>query len=219
MTYKTNNDCLPLVSVGMYDSLLSPDSMYSYEFDRDEDCRPDSDWDRFDYAKYKEHVGKIAAEHVKSIAEERLVGKGYGIKAVTSDGGIDSPGPYEGYNFRTDYLNIDIEVDENFVETAVANLEKWDNGGEVAKYAEEHFKSYDGFNSFVPWRLSEIAFKIKLNEDINRIVGIYACLCLVDSGYFHHDEWDETPAMKEYMHLVEDIQDNAYFDDFLTEGE
>jgi hypothetical protein len=217
--YKTNTQVCSLVDVGMYDTPLSPGEMFDWEFQDEENPREDSDWDKFDYAAYKRKVGQEAARIAEENAKEYLVGEKYGIAAVTSDGGIDSPRPYEGYNFRSDYLNIDIEVRGDFKETAIINLMSW-KGGEIEKYVKEAFTSRDGFTSHVPNTLEGIVVKIMEEDDIDRIVGLYADLCLRDAGYYNEGIYGEqSPASQATMDLCERIGCNTSFGDFMLEDE
>ena len=215
--YRTNTGVCSLIDVGMYDTPLSPGEMFDWEFQDEENPRDFSDWDRFDYAAYKRKVGREAAKIAEENAKEYLVGEKYGIAAVTSDGGIDSPSPYEGYNFRSDYLNIDIEVCEDFKKTAIANLMGW-KGGEIEKYVRENFTSCDGFASHVPNTLEGIAGKIEDEGDIDRIVGVYADLCLRDAGYYKEGIYGEqSPGEQSTMDLCEKIGGNTSFENFVVE--
>lgn len=56
--------------------------------------------------------------------------------------GIDSP---QYYNYRTDRIILDVEVDLKKLEDYCFK----DNAGDFNKYLEDNFTSYDGFHSFV----------------------------------------------------------------------
>lgn len=216
MTFKTSTSVVPLLSVGMYESPLSPDSVFGYEFEDPENAGRnfDEEWNRFDYRAYKSAVGRLAKKHAEDAASTYLNGK-YGIKAVTSNGDILSP---KFYNFETDVLSIDIEMEENFMETAQAYMRRWaQENGEVAKWVKDHHSSYDGFWSAVPNNLPEIASDIAEGTDIDRLMGVYAKMCLVDAGYFRKDCFSGETEYDNYSRaLVADVCSNLYWDEFLV---
>ena len=216
MKFETSTAIIPMLYVGMYDSCLSPNSVFSYEFEDEEnkDRDFDEEWDRFDYTSYKTAVGKKAAAIAERIANEYLNGKN-GIKAVTSNEDILSP---KDYNFETDVLSIDVEMEEDFMEVLQSNFKKWEEeNGAVAKWVKDHYTSYDGFWSAIPNSLAEIASNIADGIDLDRLIGVYACLCLVDSGYFKDNEWEESEYGQNNAELIEEVEENLCFDKFLTE--
>ena len=216
MKFETSTSIIPMLYVGMYDSCLSPESVFNYEFEDEENEGRDFDeeWERFDYASYKAAVGRKAAAIAERIAEEYLNGKN-GIKAVTSNGDILSP---KYYNFETDVLSIDVEMEEDFMEVLQSNFKKWEEeNGAVAKWVKDHYTSYDGFWSAIPNSLAEIASNIADGIDLDRLIGVYACLCLVDTGYFQKDAWNESEYDKSNLDLVEEVEGNLYWDEFLVE--
>lgn len=215
MKFETSTSIIPILNVGMYDSCLSPNSVFSYEFeDKENEGRDfDKEWESFDYGAYKAAVGKIAAKQAESIAAYYLNGKN-GIKAVTSNGEIISP---EYYNFETDKLAIDIEMEDDFMDVLQSNFKKWEEeDGEVKKWVNGHYTSYDGFWSAIPNNLSEIASNIADGRDIDRLIGVYVCLCLVDAGYFKKDKWNESEYDKNNLSLIEEVEGNLYWDDFIA---
>lgn len=216
MKFETSTSIIPMLYVGMYDSCLSPESVFNYEFeDEENDGRDfDEEWERFDYTSYKASVGKKAAAIAERIANEYLNGKN-GIKAVTSNGNILSP---KYYNFETDVLSIDVEMEDDFMKVLQSNFKKWEKeNGAVAKWVKDHYTSYDGFWSAIPNSLAEIASNIADGIDLDRLIGVYACLCLVDTGYFQNDAWNESEYDKSNLDLVEEVEGNLYLDEFLVD--
>lgn len=91
-----------------------------------------------DFDKFQNTVGKRIADEVyyDYFCEEDSV--------VTDLDfiGIDSP---RYYNFTTDKIILDVEVDLKKLEDFCFT----DNGDDFNKYLEDNFTSYDGFHSFV----------------------------------------------------------------------
>ena len=216
MKFETSTSIIPMLNVGMYDSCLSPDSVFRYEFDDEENQGRDFDkeWEKFDYSSYKAAVGHIAAKKAETIAASYLNGKN-GIKSVTSNGKILSP---KYYNFETDELSIDVEMEEDFMEVLQSNFKRWEKeNGEVAKWVKKQYTIYDGFLSAIPNTLSKIASDIADGIDLDRLIGVYSCLCLVASGYFKENGRDGSEYAQNNVELIEEVEENLCLDDFLTE--
>ena len=214
-TFKTSTSIVPIIRVGMYDSLLSPDFVFSSEFeDPENDGRDfDSEWSRFDGAAYKAAVGKIAKRKAEKIASERLNGK-YGLKAVTSNGDILSP---RYYNLETDVLSIDIEVEDGFMDVVQKNMRRWgEENGKVAAWVKERHSDRPGFWSAIPNNIPEIAAMLANDLDTDRLMGVYAEMCLVDSGYFDKDEFNESEYEQNNIDLVQSVEEELCWADFLV---
>lgn len=70
--------------------------------------------------------------------------------------GIDSP---RYYNFTTDKIILDVEVDLKKLEDYCFK----DNAGDFNKYLEDNFTSYDGFHSFV--KNNRLGFYLDYKDD------------------------------------------------------
>ena len=71
--------------------------------------------------------------------------------------GIDSP---QYYNYRTDRIILDVEVDLKKLEDFCFK----DNADDFNKYLEDNFTSYDGFHSFVKYNRVEFYLEYKNDE-------------------------------------------------------
>lgn len=70
--------------------------------------------------------------------------------------GVDSP---QYYNYRTDRIVLDVEVDLKKLEDFCFT----DNGDDFNKYLEDNFTSYDGFHSFV--KNNRLGFYLEYKDD------------------------------------------------------
>ena len=105
-----------------------------------------------DFDKFQNTVGKRIADEVyyPCFCEE---------DSVVTDldfVGIDSP---RYYNFTTDKIILDVEVDLKKLEDFCFT----DNGDDFNKYLEDNFTSYDGFHSFV--KNNRVGFYLDYKND------------------------------------------------------
>lgn len=79
-------------------------------------------------------------------------------------GGFHSP---REYNFTTDWIEFELEMSDDYVETIKANVR---NDEELFfRFAKERFGSYDGFISFYPYKKEEFYE----SEDTSFIVSMW----------------------------------------------
>lgn len=105
-----------------------------------------------DFDKFQNTVGKRIANEVyyPCFCEE---------DSVVTDldfVGIDSP---QYYNYRTDRIILDVEVDLKKLEDFCFK----DNADDFNKYLEDNFTSYDGFHSFV--KNNRLGFYLDYKDD------------------------------------------------------
>lgn len=145
---KLNTGVCPLLDVGMYNSIIAPSETY------ENDCNElemngyrdlvELFWNNFDFNKYVDTVVMPACEEVKSEMLDGLKNLGLGIESIKLIG-IDSP---RYYNYRSDQLDFDIEVGDDFQARLVHKLKSLDQ--EVFNaYLSYEFSSRSGFISFV----------------------------------------------------------------------
>ena len=214
---ETCTQVIPVIDVGMYDSVLSPYDMFrDYDDNGDEIERSDEEWDRFDSAKYKEIVGKAAAEIVNPLFngfEDK-----YGI-SVKSDGGITSP---RYYNFETDELNLTVETADGFMEKALAAIDRFRQNERIVQYVNDNWKTRDGFWSFMPESINELENGIKTIEERpywDRSLAGYACLCAIEADLIPNEDDEGYDYLESSdFALYEEISGNHYFEEFLTEA-
>jgi len=156
-----NTDILPIVNVGMYESLLSPSNIFDSEFQSEEIiaslskdeidyCKEASSY-RFDIDAYKKLVAKYAMEFVSDFFQKinDIV-----IVTLCENAQICSP---KEYNHKSDTLDFSIEIDESEVQK-IKDATK-DNQS-FYTWLKNTYQSYPGFISFMP------NSKDSFNEDI-----------------------------------------------------
>lgn len=194
----------PLVDVGMYDSLISPDYWEDCAYEnliedygeaaRDFVCFGDFDWDG-----YKKVVQNHAADIIDEFAMPILTN--YGIAAIKVVG-IYSP---REYNFTTDELNFDVYLSEDFEEKFAENMKRFRKNPSLQKYIEDHWWHRSGFHSFMPKSMDEIA---SFEDDV-RCLACYMTFALLSEGY-----WDNFSEKRTDWELYERLNTDECCTDF-----
>ena len=139
MKAQINTNLFPIISVGMYNSFLSPENLFnSSQIDEDKEqgyIFYDSEYfdDNFNYDLYQKAIQERADYFLTGLHEAN------GIEIEIKTGEIYSP---KYYNFATDQLELNVK----FSKTKVRKFAK-DNREEFNTFLKKHFSSYDGFHS------------------------------------------------------------------------
>ena len=194
----------PLVDVGMYDSLISPDYWEDCAYgnlieDYGEAARDFVCFGYFDWDGYKKVVQNHAADIIDEYAMPIL--NDYGIAAIKVVG-IYSP---REYNFTTDELNFDVYLSEDFEEKFAENMKRFRKNPSLQKYIEEHWWSRSGFHSFMPQSMDEIA---SFEDDV-RCLACYMTFALLSEGY-----WDNFSEKRTDWELYERLNTDECCTDF-----
>lgn len=111
-------------------------------------------------------------------------------------GGFHSP---REYNFTTDWIEFELEMPDDYVETIKANVRNDEES--FFRFAKERFGSYDGFISFYPYEKEEFYE----SEDTSFVVSMWIM-------YRMNKENDIEAYQREYLYDVEDYASgNGYF--------
>lgn len=199
-----------LISLGTYDGqTCCVDNFiddYGITEDFDEGCidyLPEEYWEAFDNSKYMDELQRLANDFIQEEIAPSVLALDIGIKSIK---GVGTWSPKE-YNFATDELILEIEVEDDFQETVIELIRNLE-GEELSsyeKYLKRHCTSYDGFSSFVSNEIPDII------DEIQRDINATELDCFIDWYVEYHcnEDWDE-PWMN---YLLESI----YRSEFLPE--
>lgn len=148
-TLHTSTNIAPIVDVSTYDG-----GPFSYEslWQSDEDAEREEG--RFvcnDYDSKK--MGDRIVEEANKVFEAESPLSQYGVVSIRATK-FGSP---REYNFTTDWLDLEVEVNAQFFTLARQAVLKKDNRKAIVKYAEDHWVSYDGFCSAMLNRISTLS--------------------------------------------------------------
>ena len=117
-------------------------------------------------------------------------------------GGFHSP---REYNFTTDWIEFELEMPDDYVETIKANVRNDEES--FFRFAKERFGSYDGFISFYPYKKEDFYE----SEDTDYIVSMWIM-------YRMNEENDIEAYQREYLDDVEEYANgNGYMRDYEDE--
>jgi hypothetical protein len=150
---KLTTNLFPIVNVGMYDSLLSPDNLINdYEIDEDKDneyIKFDSNeyWSNlFDISKFRAEILTLATDYIKDEIKPILTGLKLGVSDIETVS-INSP---RFYNFERDELYFDLIVEDQFNNNIIDKINNLSTDELIRfnTYLKDNYSSYDGFVSF-----------------------------------------------------------------------
>lgn len=138
MTLSTSTRIAPIVDVSTYYGPFGYESLWGAD--------EESEWeegcivcDDYDFSKMSDRIVKEANTVFET--EEPL--KEYGVVSIKATK-FGSP---REYNFMTDWLDLDVEVDDTFWTKAKEAIFDPKNRAKIVEYAGRHWVSRDGFSS------------------------------------------------------------------------
>lgn len=147
----TDTDIAPIVDVSTYGGPFSYDSLWSAdeESERAEGRLVCDDFDP------KLMGRRIVAEANNVFHNDRPLSD-FGVLAITATK-FGSP---REYNFRTDWLDIVVEVEESFFDKALVAITNPENRAAVVAHSKAHWVSRDGFTSFMLDRTRDLSIDV-----------------------------------------------------------
>ena len=169
MKLELSTNIMPVISVGMYGTLLDANSMYDHEeqeiylsdilTEEEKDYFASAD---FNIEKYKELVAKRAVEAIEEFFDDI---KGTIKVKLISNEKIRSP---REYNFYTDEMDFTVEIEQEEIDKIFRATV---NNKEFFEWAKR-YKSYDGFISYMPHTWNDYMKAIG-GHDLERAVAMY----------------------------------------------
>jgi hypothetical protein len=186
-----NTNLFPIIDVGMYESILSPENMFCNSLYDMEELNVNTDyfWNNFSDDDYVKEIERQAQVFFKG-----EVYKVEGIEFKIKAGKIYSP---KYYNFATDEIDLTVEFNKRHV----LKFAK-DNQDGFNIYLKNKYSSYDGFISYTANNYTEWLEDFKDNN--SQAIG--AVLTYI---FTVADELDDTREA-----FYEQCQGNIYFSEF-----
>lgn len=137
-TFTTNTNIAPICNVSTYEGPFSYESLWQSdeEAEREEGRLVCNDY------KSSEMNERIVKEANRVFERDKPL-KDYGVVSIKATK-LGSP---REYNFMTDWLDLEVEVDAQFFTLARQAILKKANRKAIVEYAGNHWVSYDGFSS------------------------------------------------------------------------
>ena len=147
-TLSTSTRIAPIVNVSTYDGPFSYESLWGADEESEHEegrfvC------DDYDFSK----MGDRIVEEANKVFEANKPLSQYGVVSIKATK-FGSP---REYNFMSDWLDLDVEVNAQFFTLARQAILKKANRKAIVEYAGEHWVSYDGFLSAMLNRISTLS--------------------------------------------------------------
>lgn len=204
-TFATNTHIAPIVDVSTYEGPFSYESLWQPDEESERDEGRVVCWD-YDSEKMGERIVEEANKVFK--AEKPLAE--YGVVEIKATK-FGSP---REYNFMSDWLDLEVEVDAQFFTLARQAILKKANRKAIVEYAGNHWVSYDGFSSTMlnrictlsrdTWKHKQYGTHMATDDEVEK--ALVADLCEA----FEHlengtgdDEFREFGAILALLWLIE----------------
>ena len=147
-TFATNTHIAPIVDVSTYEGPFSYESLWQGDevASRNEDRVVCWNYD-------SEKMGRRIVEEANKVFEAEKPLSQYGVVSIKATK-FGSP---REYNFMTDWLDLEVEVDNSFWQLAKEAILKPENRAAIVGYAGDRWVSYDGFRSSMLNRISDLS--------------------------------------------------------------
>ena len=147
-TFFTSTRIAPIVNVSTYEGPFDYESLWqsSEDAEREEGRLVCNDYD------FKKMGDLIVEEATRVFDAERPLSQ-YGVVSIRATR-FGSP---REYNFMTDWLDLEVKVDDSFWKLAKEAIFNPENRAKIVEYAGNHWVSYDGFISEMLNRISRLS--------------------------------------------------------------
>ena len=192
MTLKLNTSICPIVCIGTYGTMLSPDSIFDgEEHDWEEahneglitkeelDYLIEASWSNFDGEKYLNALGEYALHELEDFFKDNE----HFIKAELASKDYATYSPRE-YNFSTDGMDYFVKVERPEMDRLARELR---GNEEFLRWIKDTYGHRSGFISFMPFDKNDF-FEALAGKDAERALSMYLMWLLkTEHG---HDCWD-----------------------------
>lgn len=190
MKLNMNTSILPLIEVGLYETNLGE------LYDEIEDGYNED---------FKQAVVEYGKEKLEEILNEDTIKKMIGDFQIENVK-FDSP---RFYNYENDWLEFDLIVDNNIVNTIYHNVI---NDEDFWDYIKERYCSYSGFISFFPYEKEQYIHAVKTKENLEYVIAMYIMYLIgngqeIDLNYHQYDfedDMQETADRNGWIYYEED---------------
>lgn len=195
MKAKINTNLFPIISVGMYGTVLDPDSMFdNWTIDNDKEegyINYDADyfWDNFDNNAFVSTIQRNAHSFLNGTHEAN------GIEITIKCGDIYSP---KYYNFETDQMVMDVTYNKRKVKQYAK-----DNYEDFYQFLKDNYSSRDGFCSMTANNYNDWLYDFNNND----VRSIGAVLSFIFKDDMLHEEFYNT------------CYETMYYSDFVNYSE
>ena len=212
-TFETSTNILPLINVGHY---WGPFEDFWLCDEEDERREGNFVCDDYDFEKFKEAI----VEEANKILEKAELFKAYGVASIKAT----SMGSPKEYNFGDDWLNLEVTVEDDFLDRAEKAIFDPKYHDLLDEFARREWSSRDGFSSSMrAWNLDEMHEVFdhirKGTSGIDDMRDFGSVLCLLREIEIHEKRMEREDDAREgnlTWELVGNVRYKHSFSDFVT---
>lgn len=190
-----NTNLFPIIHVGMYDTILSPENMFDdYQINEDFengdfDMSAEDYWEKFDFKKFSNEIQHQADNFLSGKHEAE------GITIKIEVGELYSP---KFYNFATDQVELTVDYDKGAILLFAQN-----NKEDFNMFLKENYSSYDGFSSSTANNYSEWMEDF-INDNVQSIGAVFTFIFREEFEDYHEG-------------FIQNCMENMYYSEFINE--
>lgn len=214
-TIQTSTDLLPILNPWLYESAISPSTVFDWEQEELTNELPESVnvyEMAIDFKKYLCRLVEFANEVIE--AEVLPVLKPYGVVDIKA-ADFHHPDWYRFGSGRCDVMDFNILVEDEFFEKMAPELARLRTDAEAQQYCIDHWRDRPGFWSYMPGTVEAIAEGWDYFTETRQQSAYLTLLCR-ENGLLWRD--DKTQRDGEAQSLWEEkVAENLYFMDFISD--
>lgn len=183
MKILTTTNRFEFVKCNFYETLADPRNLFEKDYDEMGEFEEEED---FDYNKYCNDFILSVQGWANEVCSVLLK---YGVKDIK----VLSVGHPREYNFYTDWMNVEVEISDDWREYVLKNIRYLISDDDCVRYFNEHYKSVSGYIFFGPenWRNFESDVK-KKERDPDILIDMYLTLSFIrEFGNIANEKWHE----------------------------
>lgn len=201
MIIQTTTNIFRFIDICFYESFADPRYLFEQDYREMPEYIKETD---FDMKKYQDSFIPSIQQWANEVIEKL---KDYGVKSIKVKG-IGSP---REYNFYTDWVDLTVEVDDNWDRIAVKKLKSLSRDHDCDQYFRANFRSSSGYSFYGPESWGEFKNDLESNNpscEMYVLFGMYLTLAFVkEFGNIAEEKWIE---------ITEDQKGNVSYDNFAT---
>lgn len=183
MKILTTTNRFEFVKCNFYETLADPRNLFEKDYDKMGEFEEEED---FDYSKYCNGFIPSVQEWADEVCYKL---KKYGVKDIK----VLSVGHPREYNFYTDWMNVEVEISDDWRECVLKNIRYLISDDYCVKYFNEHYKSVSGYIFFGPENWGDFKSSVEKKEgDESILIDMYLTLSFIKEFHDIADKkWDD----------------------------
>ena len=210
----TSTDLLPILCPDLYESAISPSTVFDWEQEQLAEELPESinPYEMaIDLNKYCCRLTEYANEVIEAEILPAL--KKYGVIDIKA-ADFHHPSYYRLGSGRADIIDLNILVEDEFFTKMAPELERMSKDAEAQRYCKDHWQDRPGFWSWMPGTVEEIITGWNYFTEVRQQSAYLTLLCRENGLLWRDDKTlEDSDAQSRWE---EKVSENLFFEDFIS---